>query len=221
MFAYCANNPVNCVDPTGEFVLTAIVVGVIAGAVIGGSVGGVVAYNSAKSSGAEGADLFWETVQGVGVGAVVGGVAGGFIGATGGVVAAYGASSVAGTAMITCSLTMAAKATEVAGLQAKHSLGSGKNNWQVANDCMTSIFNNGGKIILPSVTKSASTSAMYLFTDVAKHKVVPLSVTSYLSSPGGKALPYTLTVFAWADTVVSFLSNEPVARATQRGYTLI
>ena len=221
MFAYCANNPVNCVDPTGEFVLTAIVVGVIAGAVIGGTVGGVVAYNSAKSSGAEGADLFWETVQGVGMGAIVGGVAGGFIGATGGVVAAYGASSVAGTAMITCSLTMAAKATEVAGLQAKHSLDSGKNNWQVANDCMASIFNNGGKIILPSATKSAGTSAMYLLTDVAKHKVVPLSVNSYLKSAGGKVLPYALTALAWADTVISLLDNDPIARAAQRGYALV
>jgi hypothetical protein len=221
MFAYCANNPVNCIDPTGEFLLTVIVVGAIAGAVIGGAVGGTIAYNSAKSSGIEGADLFLETARGIGMGATIGAVAGGFIGATGGAVAAYGAGSVAGTAMITCSLTMAAKATEVVGLQAKISSSSGKNNWQPANDCIASVFNNSGKIVLPSVTKSASTSAMYLLTDITKHKVVPLSFNSYLGSPGGKALPYLLTAFAWADTAISFISSDPVARAAQRGYTLI
>ena len=56
VYAYCANNPVNFSDPTGEFILTALIVGVVAGAVIGGAIGGTVAYNSAKSSGLEGSD---------------------------------------------------------------------------------------------------------------------------------------------------------------------
>ena len=89
VYAYCANNPVNFSDPTGEFILTALIVGAVAGAVIGGAIGGTVAYNSAKSSGLEGSDLFWATAGGVGKGALIGGVAGGLVGATGGVVAAY------------------------------------------------------------------------------------------------------------------------------------
>lgn len=34
VYAYCANNPVNFSDPTGEFIFTAIIVGIVAGAVI-------------------------------------------------------------------------------------------------------------------------------------------------------------------------------------------
>lgn len=119
VYVYSANNPVNFTDPTGEFIITAIVVGVIAGAVIGGAVGGTVSYNAAKSSGKTGSDLFWATAGGVGKGAVVGGVAGGLIGATGGVVAAYGAGSVAGTAMLTGTATIGLRATEVTALQIK------------------------------------------------------------------------------------------------------
>ena len=72
VYAYCVNNPVNFSDPTGEFILTALLVGVVTGAVIGGAVGGTV-----------------------------------------GVAAVYGATSVAGTAMITATSTIGAKATEV------------------------------------------------------------------------------------------------------------
>ncbi len=120
VYASCANNPVNFYDPSGEFILTALIVGIVAGAVIGGAIGGTVAYNYAKSSGLECSDLLLTTAEGVGKGALIGGAAGGLVvGATGGVVAAYGASSVAGTAMITSTATIAAKAYEVSALQEK------------------------------------------------------------------------------------------------------
>lgn len=154
VYAYCANNPVNFSDPTGEFILTALIVGVVAGAVIGGAIGGTVAYNSAKSSGLEGSDLFWATAGGVGKGTLIGGVAGGLVGATGGVVAAYGATSVAGTAMITATATITAKATEVTALQAKKSTNDGDNGWQIANDCIDSVFSNGGKNYFTCTNKS-------------------------------------------------------------------
>ena len=221
MFAYCANNPVNCIDPTGEFILTAIVIGIVAGAVIGGAAGGAVAYNAAKSAGVDGTDLFWETARGVGIGASVGAVAGGFIGATGGVLAAYGASSVAGTAMITCSLSITAAATEVSVLQAKQTASNGGNGWQIANNCMNAMFINGGKIVKPSLTKGATTAGTYLFTDIVKYKVVPLSGDAFLRSTAGKALPYIFVAYAWANTVYSYCSSNPEARAHQRGYTLI
>ena len=186
VYAYCANNSVNFSDPTGEFILTALIVGVVAGAVIGGAIGGTVAYNSAKSSGLEGSDLFWATVGGVGKGALIGGVAGGLVGATGGVVAAYGATSVAGTAMITATATITAKATEVTALQTKKSTNDGDNGWQIANDCIDSVFSNGGKIISPALTKAGTTIATYVATDIIKHKVVPLGFNTFLHSTGGK-----------------------------------
>ena len=135
VFAYCANNPINYSDPNGEYILTAIIVGVVAGAVIGGTIGGVTSYESAKSSGVEGTDLFLETVAGVGKGAAIGSVAGGLIGATGGVIATYGISATASTALIT-----ATSSTEVAVLQSKKSILDGDNWWQAADDCVDSIF---------------------------------------------------------------------------------
>jgi hypothetical protein len=35
MYAYCGNNPVMYVDPSGEFAITALIIGVIAGAILG------------------------------------------------------------------------------------------------------------------------------------------------------------------------------------------
>ena len=151
---------------------------------------------------------------------MVGGVAGGLVGATGGVVATYGATSIAGTAMISGSATIAAKATEVTALQRKNSIKHGKNGWQVANDCIDSIINNSGRILLPALTKTGTTSGRYFLTDVTKHKVVPLLFNTFLNSPGGKAISYIGVAYAWAQTINSIFCNNPAAMATQRGYYL-
>ena len=43
LYAYCSNNPVMNVDPSGTFLLSAILIGMLVGAVVGGVVGGVTA----------------------------------------------------------------------------------------------------------------------------------------------------------------------------------
>ena len=220
MYVYCTNNPANFFDPTGGFILTALIVGIVTGTVIGGAIGGTVAYNSARSSGLEGSDLFWATASGVGKGAAIGGVAGGLIGATSGVVAAYGATSVIGTATITATSTVLARTTEVSILQTKKSMGDGDNGWQVANDCIDSVFHNAGKIVSPVPTKVVSTSFTYMAVDLTQNKVIPLGVGTFLKTTKLKIMPYFATGVSWAGPVRAFFCDDPTTRANQRGYML-
>lgn len=78
LYAYCYNNPVMYIDPSGHFVISILLTCLIVGAIAGATVGGVVAYNIASSNGAEGWDLFGWTMLGV----LGGGILGGALGAT-------------------------------------------------------------------------------------------------------------------------------------------
>lgn len=127
---------------------------------------------------------------------------------------------VAGTAMITATATITAKATEVTALQMKKSANDGDNGWQITNDCVDSVFSNGGKIVSPALTKAGTTSATYVATDLIKHKVVPLEFNTFLHSTGGKVLPYGFAAYAWGHTAYSIFCADPIARANQRGYGL-
>lgn len=221
IYAYCANNPINYSDPTGEFIITAIIVGAIAGAAIGGTVGGVVSYNAAKDSGMSGADLFWSTIGGIGKGMAIGGIGGGLIAATGGVVASYGITSVAGTAMVSGTLTIAAKTTEVTALQIKKSLREGLTGWQTANNAISAVFDNGVKVAgMSSLTKVGTTSASYMYADLSKHKVIPLSGKTFLQAHTNPVTSYIFVAYAWYETVSSIISSDPVMRANERGYLL-
>ena len=94
LYAYCGNNPVMNVDPTGTFVLTsfaiALIIGIVAGAVIGGAVSGVQAYNEGRRGGELVASIFGGAIIGGAMGAVmvIGGAAG--LAATGATVAGFG-----------------------------------------------------------------------------------------------------------------------------------
>ena len=218
MFAYCGNNPVNMVDPTGEFSLTVILVCIAIGMVIGGTAGGIISYNSAKESGEEGDALLRSTIYGVGKGALIGGAVGGVAGLAGSLIATYGASSIAGTAAITGAITIAAKTTEVLSLQVKKSIADGDSGWQIANDCMNSIYVNGGTLLLPVKKKAMSTGALYICKWAAAGEII--SAKSFLGSSGGKALAYGLAIWSWVETVDSILCKDPMHRANQRGYIL-
>ncbi len=54
VYAYCANNPVNNIDSTGEFLIsTAILIGIGIGAAVGGVIGGFVGYGAGVALGAK------------------------------------------------------------------------------------------------------------------------------------------------------------------------
>ncbi len=216
MYAYCSNNPVMYVDPTGEVIGTAILVGIISGAIIGGAIGGTASYKTAKSSGVKGADLFWETLKGIGNGVLIGGLAGGLIGSAVGVVMAYGAASVAGTAMITSTLSVAAKATEVVVLQTRKTINETDNSWQAVNNSMNALINNRDKVLSPYVYKAGITTVTYKLQNF----INPLSYKDFFKSSQGKVLAYGFVAWAWADTIKTLLSDDPISRAEERGYTL-
>ena len=89
LFAYCKDNPVLSVDPTGQFLLsTAVLIGAVVGGIIGATTGGIASNNIARSKGAEGWELAAWTVLGV--------VGGGTIGAAIGAAVGYGVGYLAG-----------------------------------------------------------------------------------------------------------------------------
>ena len=81
LYAYCNNDSVNKIDPSGHFAISLTVLGLIIGAVVGATAGGVVAYDVAKKSGAEGWELAGWTMLGIVGGGVVGGALGAGAGA--------------------------------------------------------------------------------------------------------------------------------------------
>ena len=142
------------------------------------------------------------------------------VGGTCAAFATYGLTSTAMTLMATGTVSVSAQAVEVAALQGRKSLSDGDVGWQVANDCMNSIFYNGGKIASPILTKASITSVQYFVTDIAKHKVVPLAFSDFLKSPGGKILPYVSAAIACGFAAYGFCCRDPIAVANQRGYVL-
>ena len=78
VYAYCANNPVNCYDPTGEFVISTLLICVAAGAIIGGTIGGIAGNAYADSKGYTGWDKTKSILTGIGIGGLAGGALGYF-----------------------------------------------------------------------------------------------------------------------------------------------
>ena len=223
LYAYCSNNPVMYVDPTGHFALTTFIIGVAAFALIGGIVGGIISYNSAKEQGLDGIDLFAETTKGIGKGIAAGTFAGCLAMSTAGAIVTYGIGSIASTAMITFSANVTLRSIEVAALQYKKSTNDGKSGWQIAENILSSSYNNIGRILSPAGTKTLTT-----FTGYSMHRgyfqAKQLSFNAYMgaySSWGAYALSYAFLLPAVYNAYLSITTNDPVRRAHERGFSLI
>ena len=78
LYTYCANNPIISIDPSGHFILAAMLIGAAAGALISGSVS---LYHESKSAGGISnmtADNWKNVGISAGVGGICGGIGGGF-----------------------------------------------------------------------------------------------------------------------------------------------
>ncbi|MBR5136527.1 MAG: hypothetical protein IKV30_00695 [Clostridia bacterium] len=180
MFAYCANNPVNMTDPTGEL--------------------------------PDWANKWIAIVTVATVVAV----------ATTITVMTYGAGSVAGVAMISATLTLLAKTTEVAVLQVKKGVLEEDDSNQITQDTIEAIYDNGLKIIgFTPFTKTVGIGANHFLTaTVVKDFGGIQTLNQTLQSTGGKAMPYAFAAIAWVNTINSAFSNDPESRAKSRGYVL-
>ena len=75
-YAYCGNNPVNFVDPTGELFISILLACVVGGVIIGGTVGGIAGNAHANSRGYTG----WSKTKCILAGIGIGGFAVGAVG---------------------------------------------------------------------------------------------------------------------------------------------
>ncbi len=93
LYAYCGNNPVMNVDPSGESFLIALLVGTLLGMAIGGAVNGIFAYNEGRRGVELVASILGGAIVGGAMGAVMvlGGAAG--LAATGATVAGFSLST--------------------------------------------------------------------------------------------------------------------------------
>ena len=91
LYAYCGNNPVMNVDPTGTFFLACLLVGLIVGAIAGAVIGGV----QAAEEGYTGWDLVGAIFTGMLIGGAFGAMAGALVG-LGGAMIGSGLSAISG-----------------------------------------------------------------------------------------------------------------------------
>ena len=149
VYAYCANNPIDNFDPTGEFVIsTAVLIGI--GAAIGGIVGGTYGYKKAVKNNVP-REQRWKYVVGYGIGgAVVGGVIGGFVGYGAGVVLGAKASSGLVMKSISKAISSVSRNTMHHIMQSKHAWGQVLRNasWNNVKDLINTTMQKGATTLI-------------------------------------------------------------------------
>jgi RHS repeat-associated protein len=208
MFAYCFNNPVNMSDPTGNWPSWGTVLKAAAIAVTAVAVVAAVAVT----------------------------------------IVTFGGTSIATTIVVSSAITIAANAIEVAMLQGKKSASEGKDAGQVATDIIESVFDNGmGTVAKTAVTKTGGYAIGFYsqsssFQDVMKlqkmdgynlktlaeattHEIANRFTNlkccvSATASTGSMLIYYGFAGLNVVNTVISIFADDPVQRATSRGYTL-
>ncbi len=134
LYAYCANNPVMYVDPSGHAFISTLLISMGIAALIGGVTAGISAYQSGERGWDLVADIAGGTIFGAAIGATIalGGAAG--LAATGASVAGFELSTGA-------ALGISVGATAVAGM-AKYSLdcvASKDNNWNFSGFVLSGV----------------------------------------------------------------------------------
>ena len=211
LYAYCSNNPVMHTDPSGHLIgIIAFFVGVCALA------GGASAYNSAKESGVQGEERFWEPAKGAGKGAAVGAALSTLACVAGGTIATYGFTSVAGTAVTTATASALARGAEVGILQYQKSQQDGKSGWQIANDIVSSAYDNTGRILFPAMMKPVTTANGY----IRYYRNFHISFRDYAYVYKPSIAAYGGVIYAFYNVCVAATSTDPVQRAYERGYLL-
>ena len=120
--------------------------------------------------------------------------------------------------MITGTATIAARATEVSILQYKKSTENGKSGWQVANDILSSNYNNMLSILSPSGMKTVTTINGY----IGYYKMFPVCFGEYARTTVGQFIPYACVAWAWYKTYQSstYSGDDIDQWAYERGYSL-
>ncbi len=126
-YAFVLNNPINYTDPSGKFVMTALIIGAAVGFVVGAAIGAVKNYNKQKAEQTQDPTKKingWEVAGHAAVYGVIGAVVGGAAGAAG-----AGLTAAVGTAALTTAgvgvTTSVAQSAAIGGLV---SIGAGATN---------------------------------------------------------------------------------------------
>ena len=127
-------------------------------------------------------------------------------------VATCGAGSAAGVAMITGTLTLAAKATEVTALQVKKSKEDGDSDEETTTDVVESLFDNGADMLV----KSYGFKALTTTAKVTKNR----SVSKVLGKHKNGTISYLMVIWNWNHTIDSIRTDDYETRAEERRYVL-
>lgn len=137
-------------------------------------------------------------------------------------VATFGAGSIAGVAAITATATFAARATEVAVLQARKSRAEGLDTKKIATNVAEAIYDNGAPIIGKTPGTKMISIGVHHGLNVQIEEIFggKASFSGTLKSSGGKVVPYGFVAYNWAHVLYSLFCRNPMARAKKRRYSL-